>query len=27
VHTTVTLSLKNLKGLVPRRNKHVIHQN
>ena len=25
VHTTVTLSLKNLKGLVPRRNKHVIH--
>lgn len=25
VHTTVSLGLKNLKGLVPRRNKHVIH--
>ena len=25
VHTLVTLGLKNLKGVVPRRNKHVIH--
>jgi len=25
VHTTVTLGLKNIKGVVPRRNKHIIH--
>jgi uncharacterized protein (DUF362 family)/NAD-dependent dihydropyrimidine dehydrogenase PreA subunit len=25
VHTTVTLGLKNAKGLIPRRNKHIIH--